>query len=169
MRITVSTNNIAALRARVEQMRAELPFLLQQAVQEVGESVVADLSEAAPIGTTSGGGTAPAGESEGPLANSFFARLSESADGSATIVVRTSQPTKLGYVRGGTGIYGPTGQRIRPTRKKALFWPDADHPVKSVAGMKPNDFVTPVLDGAPDAQEAMQPVFDALTAIWEGA
>lgn len=158
------------LRSRLAQMRAELPYLLQEAVQRAGETVAASLSEAAPVGKSgsSGEGTVADGDSSGPLASSFFARASETATG-ASIAVRTSQPKKLSYVRYGTGIYGPQGQRIRPTVKKALFWPDAAHPVRSVAGQRPNDFVTPVIDAAPTAEEALQPVIDTLSAIWEGA
>lgn len=44
------------------------------------------------------------------------------------------------YLRYGTGIYGPKGRPIRPTTKKALYFPGAKHPVKSVKGIKPNDF-----------------------------
>ena len=46
------------------------------------------------------------------------------------------------FVHRGTGLFGPFKQLIRPTTKKALFWPGAAHPVKSVKGMKPNPFFT---------------------------
>lgn len=45
------------------------------------------------------------------------------------------------YVHEGTGIFGPRHERIKPTSKKALFWPGAGHPMKSIAGMKPNPFM----------------------------
>lgn len=44
------------------------------------------------------------------------------------------------FVHRGTGIFGPYKQRIFPIIKKALFWPGASHPVKSIKGMKPNPF-----------------------------
>jgi HK97 gp10 family phage protein len=44
------------------------------------------------------------------------------------------------FVHRGTGLFGPFKQRIFPTTKKALFWPGASHPVKSIKGMKPNPF-----------------------------
>jgi hypothetical protein len=44
------------------------------------------------------------------------------------------------FVHRGTGPYGPYKQRIRPTTKKALFWPGALHQVKSTKGQKPNPF-----------------------------
>jgi len=47
-----------------------------------------------------------------------------------------------GYVHEGTGLYGPRKTLIRPKNKKALYWPGASHPVRSVRGMKPNPFLT---------------------------
>lgn len=46
------------------------------------------------------------------------------------------------YVHEGTGIYGPHHKKIVPVNKKALSWPGAAHPVRSVRGMKPNPFFT---------------------------
>ena len=46
-----------------------------------------------------------------------------------------------GYVHEGTGLFGPRHQRIRPTAKRALFWPGAKHPVRSTAGMKGRPWV----------------------------
>jgi len=45
------------------------------------------------------------------------------------------------YVHEGTGIYGPLKTPIFPRNKKALFWPGAAHPVKSVKGQPPNPFL----------------------------
>ena len=44
------------------------------------------------------------------------------------------------FVYRGTGLYGPYKQLIRPTTKKALFWPGALHPFRSTKGQKPNPF-----------------------------
>ena len=44
------------------------------------------------------------------------------------------------YVEFGTGIYGPQGEPITPKVKQALYWPGADHPVRSVKGQHPNPF-----------------------------
>jgi hypothetical protein len=49
------------------------------------------------------------------------------------------------YVHRGTGLFGPYHQLIRPKTKKALSWPGALHPVKSVKGQKPNPFMTRAL------------------------
>jgi len=46
------------------------------------------------------------------------------------------------WVHEGTGLFGPHKQYIYPTKKQALFWPGAAHPVKRVAGQKPNPFLT---------------------------
>jgi len=45
-------------------------------------------------------------------------------------------------------ILGTRPHVIRPRRKKALYWPGADHPVKSVQhpGTRGRDFVRPVAD-----------------------
>lgn len=45
------------------------------------------------------------------------------------------------YVHEGTGLYGPHRTKIIPKGKKALYWPGAAHPVKSVRGMKGNPFL----------------------------
>ena len=52
------------------------------------------------------------------------------------------------FVHEGTGLYGPHKTKIVPKDKKALFWPGAAHPVRSVRGMKGNPFLT-------DAAEAV--------------
>jgi hypothetical protein len=51
------------------------------------------------------------------------------------------------FVYRGTGLFGPHNQRIFPTTKKALFWPGARHPVRSIAGMKPNPWIDRALAG----------------------
>ncbi len=45
------------------------------------------------------------------------------------------------HVHEGTGLFGPRRERIRPTNKRALMWPGASHPVRSIAGMRPNPFM----------------------------
>lgn len=46
-----------------------------------------------------------------------------------------------GFVHQGTGLYGPRKTKIVPENKKALYWPGAAHPVRSVKGMRPNPFL----------------------------
>lgn len=50
------------------------------------------------------------------------------------------------YVHEGTGIYGPFGTPIVPKTKKALYWPGARHPVRSVKGMRPRPFLKEAFD-----------------------
>lgn len=45
------------------------------------------------------------------------------------------------YLHEGTGLYGPKKRRIVPTTKKALMWKGAAHPVRSVKGMRPDNYV----------------------------
>lgn len=52
------------------------------------------------------------------------------------------------YVHQGTGLFGPRRERIRPTKKKALFWAGAAHPAPSVRGQRPNPFMDRAADRA---------------------
>jgi len=150
-----------ALQSQLDQIarvRSSLPGVVRDALDAAGIAMVQDLASAAPRGT-SGGGSAPEGDASGPLAESF----TESVDGS-TLTVKTTQPTKLGYVTQGTGIHGPYGERIYPTVKKALYWPGAEHPVRSVAGQEANDFVSPITENAGDDINAIvsEAIYEAL-------
>ena len=44
------------------------------------------------------------------------------------------------HVALGTGLWGPKKARIKPKTAGALFWAGANHPVKSIKGMRPNPF-----------------------------
>ena len=74
------------------------------------------------------------------LVNSITSSVS--ADGKKGTLKATA-PYAI-FVHEGTGLYGPHKEMIliRPKNKKALFWPGAAHPVKSVKikGQKPNPF-----------------------------
>jgi len=72
----------------------------------------------------------------GNLVNSITSSVS--SDGKRAEVRATAHYAE--FVHRGTGLFGPFKQRIFPTTKKALFWPGASHPVKSVKGQKPNPF-----------------------------
>lgn len=131
-------------RRRLASARALLVSQIPATLTSLGDNCAQALGEAAPKGTE-GGGTNPPGDAAGPLASSFVSTV-ETGDGSGTVIVRTTQPTKLGYVVNGTGIYGPQGTPIRPRYKKALYWPKAPHPMRQVRGQQPNDFVSPVIE-----------------------
>lgn len=71
------------------------------------------------------------------LANSGSSEVEK--DGSEGAVTFSAPYAK--YVHEGTGLYGPHKTKIVPTRKRALFWPGASHPVRSVRGMKGTPFL----------------------------
>lgn len=167
MNLTFDTTGLDALRQRVARARAALPGLLQQAVQDAGTWVAQNLSDGAPVGQGEGGALPPPGDAPGRLAESFYVQGESSAfSNGAAVTVRTHQPLKLQYVTQGTGVYAGRG-RIYPTTKRALYWSGADHPVRSVAGQRPNDFVTPALAEMPDAQEVLSVVVEQLQEILE--
>lgn len=131
----------AAFIAKIQQMQDTLNAAMQKAIDTSAQMVTTNLSGASPTGAGSAQ-TIP-GDQPGPLKNSFTAKpTGGSLPGT---IICTIQPTKLKFVRYGTGIYGPNKSRIYPKAAKALFWEGADRPYRSVAGQKPNDFVTPVL------------------------
>jgi hypothetical protein len=78
---------------------------------------------------------------ESHLVNSITSSVSHDAK-KAEVSVTASYAE---YIHGGTGLFGPLKRRIFPKTKKALFWPGAEHPVKSIKGMKPNPFLTRAL------------------------
>jgi hypothetical protein len=83
---------------------------------------------------------APEGEGgDGHFKDSFHLTVLEEGFG-FSIAIETSQPQKREWLKHGTGIYGPRGERIRPTHSKALAftWQGQDWVLASIAGMKPN-------------------------------
>jgi len=154
------------LIARVRKARTELPRITTNAAQRAGDTVKAQLASAAPHGRS--GGPPPPGDASGPLASSFSAQASQQGIG-AHMELKTSQPLKLQYVTLGTGIYAGKGP-IRPLVKRALFWPGASHPYRSVKGMKGKDFVKPIINKAPDAVKTeLQKAKQEIDAILGGA
>jgi hypothetical protein len=154
------------LIARVQKARAELPRITTEAAQRAGDTLTQQLSSAAPRGKNPG--PPPPGDAPGPLSKSFSA-LAEWKGPGATLELRTNQPLKLQYVTQGTGIYVGKGV-IKPLVKKALFWPGAAHPYRSVKGIKGKDFVKPVTSKGLDAVKAeMQKATQEIQAILGGA
>jgi hypothetical protein len=160
---SLDMSGLDAFKERLALARAQLPDLMQKAVHDAGEWVAEELSNAAPVGASEG--PPPSGDAPGRLSESFYVQ----DEGPESITVRTKQPQKLEYVTQGTGIYGKYHTPIVPTTKKALFWPGAAHPVRSVAGQEANDFVTPIVtEEAPTAEEVLGMVVDELIGILEG-
>lgn len=165
MQITSDTSGLRDLIARVQEARSILPQLLVDAAQSAGDAVVDELSAAAPKGQ--GGGTPLPGDASGPLFESFHA-TAENQGNVGVATVSTTQPLKLQYVTEGTGIYVGKG-RIVPLTKKALMWEGAPHPMKSVAGQRANDFVSPVLaDAVETVAGEVQTAVEELVGILGG-
>lgn len=161
MKLISNTDDIMALRQRLANTRAQLQPLLRQAVQDAGQWVAQNLSDAAPVGKAESGGTPIDGDAPGRLNESFYVQDEGSTESSASVTVRTRQPVKLKFVVEGRG-------EVRPVNKKALYWPGLPHPVKRAGPAAANDFVTPVLAEAPTAEEALGVVVDQLAVILEG-
>lgn len=145
MRLKSDTQGIESMIARVRRLESEAPNILLVAAERIGVNTRKALSTAAPDGQ---GGPPPNGDRPGKLANSFTFEVSKMSGG-ARVTVRTEQPTKLTYVTKGTGVYAGRGP-IRPKTKKALWWPGAPYPVRSVKGQRANNFVKPVIQGRRD-------------------
>ncbi len=161
MRFTSNADGIMALRQRLAQTRAQLQPLLARAVRDAGGWVAQNLSDAAPVGKAESGGTPPDGDAPGRLSESFYVVEEGSTESSAAVSVRTRQPTKLKFVVEGRG-------EVRPVNKKALYWPGLPHPVKRARPTTANDFVTPALAEAHDAEEVLGVVVEQLAEILEG-
>lgn len=61
------------------------------------------------------------------------------ADGSRGSI--TFSAPSAAFVHEGTGLFGPRKTKIVPKTKKALFWPGAPHPMRSVRGMEAQPFL----------------------------
>lgn len=163
----IPSEGLVLQRKRLEAARSMIVAGIPRILQALGTDCAQALSSAAPRGATEG--APPAGDASGPLASSFVSEVEMTGEGSGSVRVRTTQPTKLRYVREGTGIYGPKGEPIRPVLRRALYWQTAPHPYKSVRGMRPNDFVRPVTEqyvqvGDERCASLAQKIADVLTS-----
>lgn len=149
-----------ALRDAMIAVDVELTGALAEATQHISDQ----LRDATPVSGGYGGAENPAGDSDGPLAYSYVPTVAHYTPGRANGRVTTTQPTKTKYVRYGTGVYGPRGQRIYPRRARALRWLDRSgvHFAASIAGQRPNDFITPIVERGLD--EAKDLCFAAVSA-----
>lgn len=161
MRMRIS--GLDTLIQRVADARPAIARAIETSLDRQGEWTVELLSDAAPKGSGSSSSSALEGDAGGALSESFFVRH----ETPNLISVMTSQPTKMGYVTQGTGLYGPHHARITPRFKRALAWEGAEHPVRSVRGILPNPFHLTPLD---EARQMFEPrvstaVRDALRAL----
>lgn len=135
-------------RARVIVDHAQLTAVFQSAAvqwaEDAGRRVVNAAKERAPV-------------DNGRLRSSISATL-ELTPGTCILRVGSDVPYAR-YVEEGTGIYGPAGRRITPTRRQALKFPtprswgtggrQADRGFvfrRSVAGSPPNPFLADALE-----------------------
>ncbi len=158
--ITVTTPGLNALKANIARIQKQLKPTITQGLQDGAIKAEYRLSMAAPNGKAIDDHTIP-GDAPGKLLQSFDDKAVN--DG---IVIITHQSHKLQFVRYGTGVWGPLGRRIYPITAQALFWQGAAHPYRSVAGMRPNDFVSPALPGA--KQDIRDSVVTALQQLLGG-
>jgi hypothetical protein len=157
MAFTLTVTGIDELRARIAALRAALPEAMRSALDTTGTAVVGDLQQQAPSGGNDDA-PPPLGDAPGKLRDSFISEITE--DGlQATLLVSTTQPQKLAWVRYGRGP-------VYPVNKKALFWPGLAHPVKYAGPSQPNEFVEPVISQAPDF--AIAAFEEAVNAVLEG-
>jgi len=117
----------------VQAVIGEWPAEILATAQVLADELVQQLSDAAPVGEGE-----PRG-GMGRLNESFTADALVSSE-EVVITTSTSEEYKLLLVtQGYAGI-------ITPVVKKALWWPEAMHPVSWVRGQEANDFVSPVTD-----------------------
>lgn len=157
MTFTITVTGLEELRARIATLRAALPEAMRSALDNTGTAVVGDLQQQAPAGGNDDA-TPPLGDGPGKLRDSFQSDVTE-ASLHATLIVSTTQPQKLAWVRYGRGP-------VYPVTKKALMWPGLPHPVRYAGPSQPNEFVEPVISQAPDfATAAFE---EAVNAVLEG-
>jgi hypothetical protein len=147
MRLFLRANGLDQAQARLSQVRVALRAAVQDALLASAQETAQALSEAAPRGraSSSGGGGTPIGsDAPGTLKDSFTTEIAEQSASVLRVVVRTTQPAKLRYVRYGRGP-------VLPVQKLALMWEGLEHPVRRAGPAPANDFVTPVLQAARDA------------------
>lgn len=147
---------------QLEDAVVQFDALTVDACNEIADNAVTILAKNAPYDPAEDNGTIP-GE-EGHLNESFVAiQAISTGEGQAETFVETTEPIKLSYVSEGTLEQAP----IVPISKQALNWPDAEHPVASVAGQDPNPFVQDSYDEidakVPEiVQGVFQPALDML-------
>ncbi len=109
-------------------------------------------------------GGAPWADRTGHARQGLHAGVERQANGIWLLWLAHSQQYGL-WLEKGTGIHGPAGRMfaIKPKFKKALFWPGAKHPVKSVVspGMAPRAIIGPTLENN------IQPLRRDLQELWD--
>lgn len=148
---------------KLNLIKQDLKDYTEIAANDVALYAVEQLAAKAPYDEGEDNVTPP-GE-EGHLRDSFYygAAFQVTASAITEVEVKTQEPLKFEWVTQGTEDVAP----IQPQQAKALWWPDAPHPLWQVAGQAPNPFqeevYSQVVSEAPTIiQEALQPVIDEL-------
>lgn len=162
MAFTISTR-INDIIDKLNQAKQDLKDYTEIAANDVALYAVETLQKKAPYDEAENN-VSPEGE-EGHLRDSFYytAAFQSGVANSTDVEVKTEEPLKFGWVTEGTEDVAP----IQPVQAKALWWPDAPHPLWQVAGQPPNPFQEEVYtevnaQTASIVQEALQPVIDEL-------
>jgi len=137
MYLTINARGIQLLQQKIAAKQEALITSIPRAMQQISDDAISVLQVATPVGSSDGSGIPPGSDAPGRLRDSYQSDIT-SSDTEASLVIRTTQPTKLGYVVNGRGW-------VYPVSKKALFWQGLPHPVKSARPSQPNDFITPEL------------------------
>lgn len=156
--LTLSVTGLDAARMRIAVMRAALHTAMVDAMGQVGDAVIADLENRAPVGQGEEDATPPEGDAPGHLRDSFVSTLENDGESHATLTVSTTQPQKLSWVVNGRGW-------VFPVNKRALYWAALGHPVPYARPSEPNDFVSPVMEHVPEYVESI--ITPAITAALE--
>lgn len=131
MDFSIDTSALDTWIARIEAAIEAAPEACAKMANEGGELMTLALGVNAPFDGAPNNGVIP--NEAGHLNESFG--YNEAAPGlSCTAEVYTGEPIKYQYVTQGTDT------PILPVIKRALWWPDAEHPVASVRGQAANPF-----------------------------
>lgn len=134
MKFTLDVSGLRALQARIQfAIEDNVTYTLMEGLQNASDDAVKRLQEESPYDASPNNGVIP-GE-EGHLSDSFHANeVQDNGDDVVSNTVITQEPIKFQYVTQGTA------SPIQPKEKKALWWPDAGVPRRSVRGQQANPF-----------------------------
>lgn len=130
--LTLSTK-IKEKIALLQEIQTAMEETVGLTCEAIADVAVENLIHEAPFDEAENNMTPP-GE-EGHLNESFYATSAiYTGNAKATTIVKTDEPIKFSYVTEGTDT------PILPRTKKAMWWPDAPHPMYAVSGQEPNPF-----------------------------
>lgn len=131
MEFNVDTSALDAWIARIQAAIDAAPEACAKMTNEGAELMALSLGVSAPFDGAANNGVLP---NEAGHLNESFGYEDATPGLSCTAPVWTNEPIKYGYVTQGTAT------PILPVQKRAMWWPDAAHPVSSVRGQEANPF-----------------------------